>query len=1052
MLHRRSHVLVSAISVLIFLSLFIIPTLPSSAQGGDRPLPSDVQSLRLDQPVSAARKLNPRFDLNAGRTEVVVQLSRVPAALMGNQSHQVAAVNTEQEALLAQINQIDPTARLLGRTQILLNALIVEMDASRLPFLAQDGRVVTINPVVNFQREQGENLPLIGATPPVQQAAAGGAGVRVAVLDSGIDYTHAALGGPGTLAAYQQAYGTGPDDPRHTSLDDLFPTAKVVGGYDFVGETWPNGPLAPDPDPIDIDGHGTHVADIIAGANGVAPAADLYAVKVCSTVSRSCSGAAILLGMEYAVDPNGDGQTDDHVDIVNMSFGSAYGEGYFDELATAVEHADLIGVLTVASAGNNGDRPYIISSPAAAPSALAVAQTHAPSARAFPLEITSPPALAGLYANTATLDWAPITTDVRGTVVSAGRACDPAILPTNLAGQIALVERGDCTVSAKVAHVSAAGAIGVLVALSGPGDALSFTNTGECPSPANGTCAPALVITWNDANRIRSALGSTGVSVSLAQRNTIPLVGSVVGSSSRGPSSGEAFPWNPFNYQYGQLVKPEIAAPGNTISAVAGSGSATAPFGGTSSAAPLVSGAAALLIANSSEITPPFEIKARLMNSAETAISLNPATAPGVLAPITRIGNGELRIDRALASDTAAWEFLGSAAALSFGTLDVSQEQMIIYRVIEVKNYTDQPITYQIDSTFRYADDAENGAVQVRPLRRRIEVPAYLSRYFRVELQIDATKLRPWTLNSGAGGGISTSLNQLEYDGYLTFTDAQNPAHNLHMAWHVLPRLSPDLHASTSPAEGNTTPFTLKNFGVGSATYQAFSLLGENPVAPESGEPGSQDLNITARYLGAASYPAVGICSSSLLLQFGVQTWQPITHANYPVEINLQLDTNRDGQPDAVIYTSEFDGASNFAADGRNATYAGPISGPYTSTFFTQHGTNSGTFILTVCGEQVGLRSTDAGRMIDVVATTRDNYYFTHQPSATIRATMGLLNERYSVGTEPATPPLTQISLGAKTTASYLIRDHGDKGSSEQGILLLNPNGGGREALVVLPR
>src|SRR2546425_880832 len=106
-------------------------------------------------------------------------------------------------------------------------------------------------------------------------------------------------------AAYTAAYGTTTADTRNTTTDGLFPTAKVVGGFDFVGERWPSGPLAPDPDPIDCGpsaiaapcagGHGTHVADIIAGNDsvshkGVAPGALLYAVKVCSTVSTSCSG------------------------------------------------------------------------------------------------------------------------------------------------------------------------------------------------------------------------------------------------------------------------------------------------------------------------------------------------------------------------------------------------------------------------------------------------------------------------------------------------------------------------------------------------------------------------------------------------------------------------------------------------------------------------------------------------------------------------------------------------------------------------------------------
>src|SRR5690606_27820043 len=88
-----------------------------------------------------------------------------------------------------------------------------------------------------------------------------GSGVSVAVLDSGIDYTHAKLGGTGNVFEFEN------NDP--TIIEPgTFPTAKVVGGYDFTGSVWPNGPEAPDPDPIDDGpegGHGTHVADIIGG-------------------------------------------------------------------------------------------------------------------------------------------------------------------------------------------------------------------------------------------------------------------------------------------------------------------------------------------------------------------------------------------------------------------------------------------------------------------------------------------------------------------------------------------------------------------------------------------------------------------------------------------------------------------------------------------------------------------------------------------------------------------------------------------------------------------
>ncbi len=93
--------------------------------------------------------------------------------------------------------------------------------------------------------------------------------------------------------------------PRSRPIRRLYPTAKVIGGYDFVGSSWPNTAEIPDPNPMDdqaggTSGHGTHVSSIIGGVAtpdlgpGVAPGVELYALKVCSSISTSCSGLALM--------------------------------------------------------------------------------------------------------------------------------------------------------------------------------------------------------------------------------------------------------------------------------------------------------------------------------------------------------------------------------------------------------------------------------------------------------------------------------------------------------------------------------------------------------------------------------------------------------------------------------------------------------------------------------------------------------------------------------------------------------------------------------------
>ena len=221
------------------------------------------------------------------------------------------------------------------------------------------------------------------------------------------------------------------------------------------------------PDATTFGGHGTHVADIIAGKLGVAPAAELYAIKACSAPATSCSGIALIQAMDFALDPNGDGRIRDRVDIINMSLGSPYGQPFDDDLSAAVDAASKVGVLTVASAGNSADKQFISGSPGAASSALSVAQTAVPSATLQLFTITNPPA-----GNRGAVfqPWsAPLTTVIEGPVTwfptaadgkSIGCANAAGATPYaagELTGKIVLVDRGACSFSLKIANIAAAG-------------------------------------------------------------------------------------------------------------------------------------------------------------------------------------------------------------------------------------------------------------------------------------------------------------------------------------------------------------------------------------------------------------------------------------------------------------------------------------------------------------------------------------------------------------------------------------------------------------------
>ena len=855
--------------------------------------------------------IDPGLAKAAGQVQVVVQLDDPPLALLhaDNAKGTGAWLSRAQERqhldkLKGKHDALVSTARSLGGSELgrlskALNAVILQIDAARLPALAGLTNVISIRPVINYRLDDAETIAYVGAS-AVQAAGIDGTGVRAAVIDTGVDYTHKDLGGPGTMAAYVMAYGTNSSDPANTLPNALFPSSKVIGGYDFVGEVWPSGPLAPDPNPIDFNGHGTHVADILAGQSqdgthhGVAPGAKIYALRACSAIASACSGVALLESMDFAVDPNGDGDLSDAVDVINLSLGSAYGQKE-DDLSQACANAVHLGVVVVAAAGNDGDKPYVLSSPASTPEVIAAAQTQVPSAQQFPLVINSPAAIAGSYPNTATVDWAPVGTGFTGDISYVGRGCGSDSYLDNPAGKVALIDRGACAVSLKVDRAAKAGAIGVLIAMADASDPISFSFGG------GDTFVPTLVIPKAVGDAIKSKLSAGAVNVTVSPANVISLVRSMVNTSARGPS-----------YSY-NAIKPDIGAPGATISAQVGTGTGETAFGGTSGATPMISGCAALL-RQAFPGRSPAEIKSLLMNSAETGIQIDPALQPGVLAPITRIGGGEVRVDRAVQSTTAAWDKEQLAGSLSFGYHALSSDASFTRNVV-VRNYSNKDRTYAVSSNFRYANDAASGAVSIKT-PHSVHVGAHGKAEFPVQLQVDASKLPVWDLNGGALGGSGSLLQDVEFDGYLNIADASD---NIHLAWQILPHKSAAVSAKAMPSINSARGAQLvldNRHGATSGGVEVFSLTGQSPRIPKKYLPGPGDA------FAVIDLAAVGVRLVDLGgepgIQFAVTTFGSRSHPNYPALFDITIDTNLDGVVDYEVFNSELGG---FAATGQNVVF-----------------------------------------------------------------------------------------------------------------------------------
>jgi len=178
----------------------------------------------------------------------------------------------------------------------------------------------------------------------VHDSGNGGAGVKVAIIDSGVDYTH-------------------------EDLDNNFDTSLL--GHDFVNN---------DTDPMDDNGHGTHVAGTVAaedngeGVVGVAPEASLYALKVLDSGGRG-DFSDVIAALQWCVD-NG-------IQVTNNSYGSSGDPGV--SLEEAFDSSAIAGILHVAAAGNSGNPPARgdnVGYPAAYDSVIAVAATDQSDERA----------------------------------------------------------------------------------------------------------------------------------------------------------------------------------------------------------------------------------------------------------------------------------------------------------------------------------------------------------------------------------------------------------------------------------------------------------------------------------------------------------------------------------------------------------------------------------------------------------------------------------------------------------------------------------------------
>jgi len=402
-----------------------------------------------------------------------------------------------------------------------------------------------------------KSVPLIGADLPRSKGFEGN-GIKIAVIDTGIDYNHHDL------------FGFGPN-------------GKVVGGYDFVDN---------DEQPMDTNGHGTEVAGIIAAdgdLKGVAPKAKLLAYRVSAT-GESVSSEFIVSAVHRAIK--------EKADIINISLGVNKTN---EELDRAVSEAVKKGIVVVTAAGNSGPGIQTIGSPAESIDVITVGASYnnITSSIVSTLEIEKKQ-----YEVIPMRGTTPLSEPIIEKVVFGGYGRYSDLINANVKNSILLVERGSDVKDEKVFfsekeyNAAQSGAKAIIVYNNEPG--IFF---GELVHPDSSInykpSIPALSMSRDDGLALKAILQNE----TIANLDVFYHPDFVTPFSSRGPVS-------PF------YIKPDMVAPGVFVNSTS-IGNRYNLTSGTSFAAPHVSGAVAILLQKNPDLEP-SEIASLLSTTSDT--------------------------------------------------------------------------------------------------------------------------------------------------------------------------------------------------------------------------------------------------------------------------------------------------------------------------------------------------------------------------------------------------------------------------------------------------
>lgn len=632
-----------------------------------------------------------------------------------------------------------------------------------------------------------------------------GEGIKVGVIDTGIDYNH-----PDLTNVY---HGFRSDDGDSKAAD-----INSTIGWDFVDndadpmETTYNDWLESGQSEFDAAGspfytsHGTHVSGTIAGTGendkseiavlGIAPDVELYSYRVLGPY-----GSGAISGIIAAIEKS----IKDGMDVINLSLGSSGTNGPYDPLAEATNNAVLAGVVTVIANGNSGPNSYTVGTPGSAQLPIAVgASTVDVNVENYSI-LTDSLDIKGRLVGKSLVYSLDDLLDKETEIVYCNLGSEEDFKDKDLTGKIALVDRGVLTFMEKADNASKVGALAVIVA--------NNVEDNDIPFLGEGTGSNIIAITLEDGNTLKDKLNSNNIIKLIHTGSTIVEGDEVTNFSSVGPVRQ--------TYE----IRPDIIAPGSNVystipefindkdTEVINYSTAYQRMSGTSMASPHIAGIAALILQNNPDYSP-VDVKKAIMNTSEHIHKKDGSSYSVHETGAGRVNAYEAVHEKVSFSSTYQvtagddyTEFENTTGMLSFGKFLADDKSGLSKTLpITIKNPTSEVKEYNIEVEYSDSERANNAIKNniSLSLPKSVKIASGTSETFDVIL-------------SG-----SNPLNYGTYEGFIHFTDIKNPENKYQMPFSIT--ILKDGFANL------TYPSLSNGFGKGITAFTSSDLFERHPM------------------------------------------------------------------------------------------------------------------------------------------------------------------------------------------------------------------------------